>query len=123
MGTDAHIETAAEKVHGALIGMRAFGRARARKQGEVAAHVGISTRMLQDATLLLNQQGVPVCSTCVNPAGVFIAETPRELEEYRDQLHSRLQGNGKRMACVNRMLRKMETESVIDSSGQRRLFA
>lgn len=112
MGKDARlIERVADDVLAALQGMDARGAAKARTQRDVARFAGTNPRTLQDATLALNLRGVPVCTSCGEPPGMYLAETIDELKTYAGQLRARLLGNGKRMAAVNRIVRRLELES------------
>lgn len=122
VGRDAAKDEVADKVLATLKSMNAYGAAKARSQAEVARLAGIDTRRLQQATLALNLRGEPVVSSCVRPFGIFIAESDRELQAYRRQLHSRLVGNGKRLGAVNRIIRAWIAETPVEPSGQRRLF-
>lgn len=111
MGKDARlIERVADDVLAALQGMDARGAAKARTQRDVARVAGTNPRTLQDATLVLNLRGEPVCTSCGEPPGMFLAASIEELKTYRGQLHSRLLGNGKRMAAVSRIVRRWELE-------------
>ncbi len=111
----------ADKVLAALKTMGAYGAGRARPQPEVARLVGIDTRTLQLATLRLNQRNEPVLSSCRHPCGIYIAESIDELTRYARQLRSRLVGNARRMAVVNRMVRSWVAEETVEPGGQRRL--
>jgi len=111
----------ADKVLAALKSMGAYGASRARSQAEVARAVGVDTRRLQQATLNLNLQGEPVLSSCVKPFGIFIANSIEELKGYAEQLRSRLIGNGRRMAALNRIIRAWVAEEKVEPGGQRRL--
>ncbi|MFH1417277.1 MAG: hypothetical protein ABII12_03205 [Planctomycetota bacterium] len=120
-GGGAADDGVADRVLAMLRTMGAYGATRARPQAEVARAIGIDTRRLQQATLVLNLRGEPVVSRCVRPFGVFIAEGEVELQAYRKQLHSRLVGNGRRLGAVNRMIRAWVAEADTEPGGQRRL--
>ena len=111
----------ADKVLAALRNMGACGASRARPQAEVARAVGIDTRRLQQATLALNLRGEPVLSSCVQPPGIFIADQVGEVTAYAKQLRSRLVGNGRRLAAVNRIQRSWIAEENPEPNGQQRL--
>lgn len=100
-----------------------LGSARAVKQAKVAAGLGVTTRLIQRATLELNRQGRPVVSSCVEPFGIFVAVSDEELGNYDAQLHSRLVGDAMRRGFVRRMRRESIASMPVEPTGQRRLFA
>lgn len=111
MGKEAlAIERVADDVLAALNRLGAIGAPRACKQLHVARAAGTNPRTLQEATLVLNQRGVAVCTSCSDPPGVYLASNRDEVEAYGRQLHGRLAGNGKRLSAINRILRRMELE-------------
>lgn len=101
----------------------AIGAAAAVRQDVLADSCGISTRKLQDVTLDLNRRGVPVVSSCVEPFGVFLADSDEELAAYDRQLRARLVGNALRRGYVRRMLRQRIAARTVEPDGQGRLFA
>lgn len=122
--TDAlRLADVAGRIYAALKARGAYGREAAVTQGEIAKLAGTTTRALQDASLALMEQGVPVATTCSQPCGMFIADSLTELQAYRDQLHARIVGNAKRMKAVNRIRREWTERMSIEPDGQRRLFA
>jgi len=124
MGKDARdLERTADAVMQAMRDMQAFGRGRARKQAEVAALAGTTSRTLQMATLVLIERGVPVVTTCETPSGMFVAETLSEIADYGDQLYARIRGNALRLKGVRRIARRWDEAGPVESTGQRRLFA
>lgn len=120
---DKTIAAVADRVYAAMKSMGAYGRARARTQGEVARLAGTNTRALQHATLVLIERGVPIVTACDDPPGMFLAETLSELAAYSDQLHARLVGNAVRMKGVRRIMREWTEYESVEPNGQRRLFA
>lgn len=119
---DAHQELA-DRVIETLRNMGAIGAARAVTQVELARACGTNTRNLQNATLVLNQRGEAVLSSCVAPCGVFIAETDDEITAYDRQLRGRLIGNARRRRCLRRILRERIATRRVEPNGQGRLFA
>lgn len=117
------LEGLAERVMRELQNMGAIGAARAVTQAELARVCETNTRHLQEATLVLNQRGVPVLSSCVVPYGVFIAETDAEITAYDRQLRGRLIGNAVRRRCLRRILRDRIAARPVEPNGQGRLFA
>lgn len=113
----------ADRVRDMLHEMGAVGAGAAVPQAEVAVRLGISTRQLQDATLRLNERGVPVVSSCVAPFGVFLARTSDELARYDAQLRSRMIGTIKRRGFIHRLMRTWVAMMNPEPGGQGRLFA
>lgn len=113
----------AARVYAALKAKDAYGAAKPVIQSELAKLAGTNSRVLQWAQLQLIEQGVPVCSTCGSPPGVFIATTLTELQAYGANLHSRIVGNAWRLKGVRKMTRDWLDRLEIEPSGQRRLFA
>lgn len=123
-GTRDALDADAERLMALLRAMGAVGRARAASQALIARSLGMSTRHLQDATLRCNERGVPVASSCVEPMGIYLAETVGELSDYGEQLRSRLVGNAHRLRCVRRIEREWSARHAVEPrTGQRRLFA
>lgn len=116
-------EAIEDRVMRALRNMRAIGAARAVTQAALASACGTNTRHLQEATLELNRRGVAVLSSCVEPFGVFIAETDAEIAAYDRQLRARLIGNAMRRGYVRRILRDRIATRSVEPDGQGRLFA
>lgn len=99
----------------------AVGAANARRQTDVARETGIAARRIQQCMGELIQAGVPVCSSCVEPMGIFIAHTNEEIEAYIAQLHSRLIGNAARERDLRALLRRRRAV-VTEPNGQMQLF-
>lgn len=116
-----NLDDIAARILAALKSFGAIGRDRARPQSQVARAAGTDTRRLQQATLMLNRNGEPIASTCLQPKGMFIAETVGELQDYAKQLHSRLKGNAHRLKAVNRIIRTQIEAKAVEPGGQRRL--
>jgi hypothetical protein len=120
---DDSIDKLADDVMAMLKEMNAMGASRAVLQSKVAKACDTDTRSIQQATLRLNERGVPVVTSCVKPFGMFIAESVEELGRYAEQLRARLLGNAMRCKFVLRMVRAMNAAAMVESTGQRRLFA
>lgn len=120
---DDTIDALGDRVHAALQSLGAIGARAAVPQADVAVRLGISTRQLQDATLRLNERGVPVVSSCVAPFGVFLARTSDELARYDAQLRARMVGTVKRRGFIRRLLRQWVAMMNPEPGGQGRLFA
>ena len=117
------VNEVAERVMRTLTEMQAFGEGRARRQAEVASAAGTNTRVLQAATLVLNQRGVAVLSTCGQPAGIYIAESDAELAAYDRQLDHRIRGLAVRLREIRRIRRARAAAQIVEPNGQRRMFA
>ena len=122
MGAEG-IGEVATKVLAALKKLRAVGAEHAVPQERVARLCAMTTRMLQQATLWLNAHGVAVLSSCVKPFGIFLARTVGEVDDYIDQLHSRLIGNALREKHLRGIRRLWIAGQRVEPDGQRRLFA
>lgn len=117
------LNAVADRVYAALTSMGAYGRSRARRQREVADLAKTNTRHLQLATLVLIERGVPVCTVCDEPMGMFIAETHGELGKYCEQLQSRIKGLASRFKVLRKIARQwIAAETVEPKTGQIRLF-
>lgn len=78
------------------------GRRNAIPQAELAAELGISTRSLQQSIKRsIELEGWPVASACSPPYGVFVPESPDELEAAVDQLRNRAVSLCRRIAALN----------------------
>lgn len=120
---DVSLQSDARRVEAALVESRAVGAARAMRQTDVAARCGLSTRRVQQCMGWLIQHDVAVCSSCVEPMGIFLAETIEELDAYIAQLHSRLVGNAERERDLRALRRRRIAATNVEPDGQRRLFA
>lgn len=71
---------------------------------------------LRQLTALIEQlrrDGVPVCASCSDPRGYYIAETPEELERYLRSLDRRLSNiRATRSACGDTLRRMCGQEEV-----------
>jgi hypothetical protein len=112
----------AEKVLKVLNEMNAIGEARAQLQAAVASRAGISTRLLQHATLALMDRNVLVLSNCGHPQGIFVAETDDEIDRYEEQLVHRIRGLAIRRRGLRRIRRARVAARAIEPNGQRRMF-
>lgn len=113
----------ADRVLAAMKGSGAYGRAKAVTQREIAKLAGTNPRTLQLATANLVKRGVPIATTCGSPCGMFIAETLTELQEYGEQLHSRIIGNAVRLKGIRRIRRAWIERGAVEPGGQWRLFS
>ena len=92
------------------------GRARAIKQKYLAAQLDMSTRTLQQYLKDLTEvRGLPIASACSPPYGVFVPETPAEVDAFVAQLRSRALSCFKRIAALSRaagvaLLREQQLE-------------
>lgn len=117
------IDKVATRVLEALEQSNARGEARARPQAAVARLARTSPRALQQATLLLNQRGVAVVTTCRTPPGIYLAESDAELAAYDGQLDHRIRGLARRLVAIRRIRRARAAARPIEPNGQRRMFA
>lgn len=121
--SDARDGDAVERLVRYLRTAGAVGRGAAVTQRRVARAMGWTPREVQQITLAANERGVPVCSACDAPRGVYLAETAAELADYEAQLMARLRGVAARAAHVRRMSRRLRDGAAVDPlTGQRYLF-
>lgn len=105
-----------------LVESHIVGAARAVKQAVVAIQVGTSTRAIQRSMGILIAKGMPVCSSCIEPMGIFIPATIAELDAYIAQLQSRLVGDATRVSGLKRIRRDKIAAMAVEPGGQGRLF-
>ena len=58
--------------------------------GYLAKLLNVDRREVERAIQFARQSGVPICASNAEPFGVFIAETPEELERYLKSFNRRL---------------------------------
>ncbi len=106
-----------------LVEHHIVGAARAVKQVIVAHQIGTSTRLIQRSMGILIARGMPVCSSCAEPMGIFVPETIAELDAYIAQLQSRLIGDATRVSGLKQIRREKIAAMAVEPGGQGRLFA
>jgi len=81
---------------------------------ELAKRLGMKPRELQKHVQAARLRGIPICASNTEPYGLYIAETPEELERYIKSFNHRL----KEMNTTVLALGNTHAEMI----GQQRLF-
>lgn len=66
------------------------GAANAVTAEKIAEKMNIDARAVRSLVQIERQQGRPICASCAEPFGLYIAETIEELAQYKRSLRRRL---------------------------------
>lgn len=81
---------------------------------ELAKRLGMKPREVQKHVQAARLRGIPICASNTEPYGLYIAETPEELERYLKSFNRRLKAMNNTGLALGDTLAEME--------GQQRLF-
>ena len=87
---------------GCLTDFLQTGKDNALTAGKLADLLGCSPRDISRAVEALRRRGVPICASCHEPHGYFLAANPKELQEYITSLDGRIKEvRTTRAACMD----------------------
>ena len=91
---------------GCLVDFLRTGRNNAITAGRLADLSSCSVREISKSVEVLRRRGVPICASCHDPRGYYLAADPQELQQYISSLDGRIKEvRTTRAACMDALAR------------------